>query len=195
MASTGWHHTLCRIGLVAACSAGIAMVPRALPGSEAAIAASRPDVVAGSVVFRVTNPQSTRVAGAGIVVVDHTGRIIATGKTDKSGSWAVSLHVPVDARFKTQPLIGTVTAIVAATGYNEAIVLDVPVLPTSAQPVTLLPTSDKGRNEPELVVGNIHRQTVLTTIDHYARLAHWTRQSPAPGEGGYAPYAPTGKRS
>ncbi len=195
MASTGWHHTLCRVGLVAACSAGIAVVALALPGSEAALATSGPDVVAGSVVFRVTNPQSTRVAGAGILVVDHIGRILATGRTDKSGSWTVSLHIPVDARFKTQPPFGTVTAIVAAAGYNEAIVLDVPVQPTSAQPVTLLPTSDKGRNEPELVVGNIHHQAVITTVDHYARLAHWTRQSPAPGEGRYAPYAPTGKRS
>ncbi|MCY0869209.1 MAG: carboxypeptidase-like regulatory domain-containing protein [Firmicutes bacterium] len=194
MASTGCRGTWRRISLIAVCSAGVAACTAGIAPFSVS-ASSGPDQVAGTVAFRVTNPQSTRVQGAAILVVDNAGHPVATGTTDKSGSWTASLRAPVDARFRADTRMGTVTAIVAASGYNEALVLDVPVHAATAQPVTLLPMSSKGRNEPQVVLGNIHRQTVITTIDHYARLAHWTRQTPAVGEGNYAPYAPTEKRS
>ena len=138
--------------------------------------------------FRAANPGLKRVTGARIVVIDRSGAILATGLTDSAGLWTAKISTAPDPRFVRSGNLGTVTALVTATGYNEALLFDVPAVQGQVQPVILTPIQQGQRNEPTLALGNIHRLYYMRLIDDYAQRAKLVRQPVIKGEQGYAPW-------
>lgn len=149
--------------------------------------------VEGNVEFRVADRASHRVDGAHVLVVDPQGRVIASGKTDTSGTWMVRMNVPQDPRFASVKPMGTVTALVVAQGYNEQVLFEVPVSSHEVQPVILNPITKGQRNEPTIMLGNLHRHVVAELLNHYATQQGLTRQAPIPGELQYSPWGPAEK--
>jgi len=138
--------------------------------------------------FRVATPDAKTVDGARVIVVEQGGKVLASGVTDKSGIWIASIPIEQDLRFQDIREMGTVTAIAAANGYNEQVVFEVPVVQDGVQPIILNPVQPNKRNEPTVALGNLHRHDVMQFINRYAKALGLQKQSPIPGEKGYAPW-------
>ncbi|WDL95797.1 hypothetical protein [Alicyclobacillus sp. ALC3] len=167
--------------------------PGAPSGTTAQGNATQPKAGAGqfeTVLFRVGSPSGKRVSGARVIVLDPDGDIVTTGLTDATGEWGAPVPIQVDGRFASVRRMGTVAAIVVATGYNEQVIFTIPVLPHAVQPVILNPITPGARNEPLATLGNLHRQDVRVLIDTYANKLGLKRQPPVHGEYGYAPWGP-----
>ncbi len=168
---------------------GLATAPAAFVAS----ANSSPptaQTVSSAVEFRVASPVPRPLSGARVLVIGNDGRLLANGLTDSAGKWRTTLTVPVDPRFAGVKMMGTVTAIAVARGFNEQIIFDVPVAPGEVQPITLLEAKSGQRNEPFATLGHLHRLIYAQVIDRYARLAHLGKQPPIAGEFQYAPWGP-----
>lgn len=144
----------------------------------------------GHIEFRVGSPQSKRISGARIIVINPKGEILASGLTDQSGVWKASLPFEPDARYEKVSPRGIVTAIVVANGYNEQAVFEVPVTRDSVQPVVLNTASSNKRNEPTASLGYLHHHDLAAFINKYATKYGLNRQSPIAGEKDYAPWGP-----
>ena len=147
-----------------------------------------PQSVQTTIEFRAANPWLKRVTGARIVVIDRSGAILATGLTDSAGLWTAKISTAPDPRFVRSDNLGTVTALVTATGYNEALLFEVPAVQGQVQPVILNPIQQGQRNEPTVALGNIHRHSYMRLIDDYAQRVKLVRQPVIRGEQGYAPW-------
>lgn len=141
--------------------------------------------------FRVGTPDLKKIQNARIMVIAPDGNVVATGFTNSSGVWTASLpNHPQDPRFEAVRKIGIATAIVLANGYNEEVVIDVPVDVRAIQPVILRPIQSSKRNEPHVSIGNLHRLDIMRMVDVYARKFNLKRQPPISGERGESPWSP-----
>lgn len=148
----------------------------------------RPATVTATVQFRVVSSSDFRaIPGARVVIIGPDGRFLHTALTDTEGISRVSVTVPRDPRF---PDLGFVTALCVANGHNETVVFDVPVRQGTVQPVTLNPIQPGLRNEPTAMLGQIHRLDVIDFVNRYGAALGLQRQTPIPGEQGYAPFGP-----
>ena len=143
-----------------------------------------------TVLFRVGSPSGKRVSGARVIVLDPDGDIVTTGLTNATGEWSAPVPIQVDGRFASVRRMGTVAAIVVASGYNEQVIFTIPVMPNAVQPVILNPITPGARNEPMATLGNLHRQDVRVLIDTYAKKLGLKRQPPVQGDYGYSPWGP-----
>jgi hypothetical protein len=158
--------------------------PQAAPAQQAVVTPT----VTATVQFRVFSARDySTIAGARIIVINRDGRILQTGLTNAQGAWRATLTVPRDPRFGS---MGVATAIAVANGYNENVVFDVPVKVDTVQPITLSPIVAGLRNEPSAVLGNLHRLDVIDLVNRYAKELGLQKQTPIPGEMGYAPWGP-----
>ncbi|WP_206879719.1 hypothetical protein [Alicyclobacillus mali (ex Roth et al. 2021)] len=144
----------------------------------------------GEIEFRVGSSNSTRVAGARVIVINHEGKVVSTGLTDTQGLYIA--HVPM---YKTKwneryDAKGVVNAIVVADGYNEQAVFIVPITEHTIQPVILQPIQPNGRNAPSVSLGNFSSYDLAGYINRYASELHLKRQGPIPGEPSYSPWSP-----
>ncbi|MHB1684237.1 MAG: hypothetical protein ACYCYO_15650 [Bacilli bacterium] len=162
--------------------------PHFAPAKDSSAPQSVAHSVQTTIEFRTANPWLKRVTGARIVVIDRSGAILATGLTDSAGLWTATISTAPDPRFVRSDNLGTVTALVTATGYNEALLFEVPAVQGQVQPVILNPIQQGQRNEPTVALGNIHRHSYMRLIDDYAQRAKLVRQPVIRGEQGYAPW-------
>lgn len=167
-------------------------LPIALAAKQTQSVQSSPSTTGqkGHIEFRVGSTKTTVISGARVIVINHEGKIIATGLTDSMGVW--NAFVPLykvewNEHFTTK---GVVTAIVIANGYNEQIVFVVPITEHTIQPVVLQPIVPNGRNLPSRALGNIHSEDLRRFIERYAEMMKLKRQAPVPGDPGYAPWSP-----
>ncbi|QSO47199.1 hypothetical protein [Alicyclobacillus mengziensis] len=141
--------------------------------------------------FRVGTPNLKRVQHARIMVIAPDGNVVASGFTDPSGIWTAYLpNHPQDPRFKAVRKLGIATAIVLANGYNEEVVVDVPVDAHAVQPVILKPIQLGKRNEPHVSLGNLHHHDIQRMVDAYAQKFHLKKQPPISSERGDSPWSP-----
>ncbi|MCY0894360.1 MAG: hypothetical protein OWR52_12790 [Acidibacillus sp.] len=176
-----------------ACVTGILLATGEVGMSSAAqVQAKDLGIVSGrgtTVEFRVSNVQMKRVDGARVLIIDDRGKLIQSGLTNREGVYDARIATPLDRRFVPVKKMGTVTAILFADGYNESIVFDVPVQSGQVQPVMLNPIVQNQRNEPTIMLGNIHRHTYIGLVSYYAELQKLKKQPPIPGEQNYAPWS------
>ncbi|GGJ12977.1 hypothetical protein GCM10010885_22850 [Alicyclobacillus cellulosilyticus] len=145
-------------------------------------------LVSAVIQFRVVSASDFRaLQDARVVLMDRNGRLVKTGLTDSEGIWRANITVPRDPRFRD---VGTLTALVVASGHNETVVFEVPVRKGTVQPVTLQPIQPGLRNEPYYTLGQIHRLDVIDLVNRIASQLGLERQPPIPGESGYAPWGP-----
>ncbi|ACV59258.1 hypothetical protein [Alicyclobacillus acidocaldarius] len=143
----------------------------------------------GEIEFRVGSSNSTTVAGARVIVINHEGKVVSTGLTDTQGLFIA--HVPMykakwNERYDAK---GVVNAIVVADGYNEQAVFVVPITEHTIQPVILQPIRPNARNAPSVSLGNFSSYDLAGYIDRYASELHLKRQGPIPGEPSYSPWS------
>ncbi|SIS58248.1 hypothetical protein [Alicyclobacillus vulcanalis] len=143
----------------------------------------------GEIEFRVGSSTTTVVAGARVIVINHEGKIVATGLTDTHGLYIA--HVPMyKAKWNEKyDAKGVVNAIVTADGYNEQAVFVIPITEHTIQPVILQPIRPNARNLPSASLGNFSSFDLVGYIDRYASELHLKRQSPIPGEPGNPPWS------
>ncbi|MBX5437779.1 MAG: hypothetical protein IRZ33_11280 [Alicyclobacillaceae bacterium] len=122
-----------------------------------------------------------------MALIGPDGRLLQTGLTDAEGMWRAHVTVARDPRFQD---LGFVTALCVAGGHNETVVFAVPVRQGTVQPVTLNPIQPGLRNEPSAMLGQIHRLDVIDFVNRYGSALGLQRQTPIPGEQGYAPFGP-----
>jgi len=147
----------------------------------------------GEIEFRVGSSKSTVISGARVIVILHDGKVVSSGLTDKSGTWTTKVpFYPVEwnEHFTTK---GIVNAIVVADGYNEQVVFVIPVTSHTVQPVVLEPVKPNARNLPSASLGNIHQHNLRQFVARYAQVMGLTKQTPIPGDFGYAPWSPVQK--
>lgn len=159
----------------------------------ASIASSPVTGQQGNVEFRVGSTTSKVIAGARVIVILHDGKVLNTGLTDQSGTWSTKVpyyEVQWNERFSTK---GVINAIVVADGYNEQVVFVIPITSHTIQPVVLEPIKPNARNLPSASLGNIHQHNLRNFVARYAELMGLTKQTPVPGDFGYAPWSPVQK--
>ncbi len=141
-----------------------------------------------TVEFRVADPSLKPIPGARVAIVGQSGEVLGTGLTNSVGMWKAKITVKPDPRFVSSGKLGTVTALVTATGFNEMLLFEVPVDQGQVQPVILNSIQTGQRNEPVAALGNIHRHAYMRLIDDYAQRIKLVRQPAIKGEQGYAPW-------
>ncbi len=180
-----WLTTIIASVVMSGMGVGVNSVPPVL-AKDLSLGSSRTVTVE----FRVASVKMKKLDGARILVIDDRGKVIESGVTSREGVWDAHFVTPLDRRFLPVKKMGTVTAILFADGYNEAIIFDVPVEQGQIQPVMLNPIVPNQRNEPTAQLGAIHRHTYMELIRHYAELQKLKKQPPIPGEVDYAPWGP-----
>lgn len=153
-----------------------------------AYAATQSKQVQGEIEFRVGSSNSTTVAGARIIVINHDGEIVASGLTDSRGTWDASVPYYEISWNKNFSSKGIVNAIVIANGYNEQAMFVVPITEHTVQPVVLQPIVPNERNLPSSSLGNYSKNDLQMYIQHYATEMKLKKQSPISGDPEHSPW-------
>ncbi|QQE79259.1 hypothetical protein [Alicyclobacillus sp. SO9] len=143
-----------------------------------------------TITFHVISTGQKDISGARVSCINPDGKVLQSGLTNQHGDWTANLQLKQDPRFNKAEKMGTITAMAVAKGYNESVVFDVPVIKQGQQPITMKKLGPNSENQPSYSIGNIHRLDIMRMVDRYANQLHLQRQSPVPGDYGYAPWGP-----